>query len=349
MSGIRKLFCFLGVVVAFALSGAAFAQVKNFSESASPSFVPPGSTNATETITFLNSASGNSLINSLSLAWQVPAGVTVTFVSADSGTLTNVSPSGFSIINMNGVKPGKTFTIKVAITVPGDAVCSAASSFTGKAWTGNTLGGTQFTPTSGSVAQVYVGCNGTLACETVIPDLNPILGQGQQSKLGRGQFDFNGTTTTDCTGNAVPYSLSFIMLGTQTFVFTEVSNNQHPTTEYVVSWNPVALTAWPNFQPTVSWAKFTTGPNAGQDAYIPAVACAGDDTTTATGTAAIMPMMPAAYGDPYDDGTNPARAKVCIAEQGWVLVNTGTDASPVWQIQYWDRVLDQSDVHVAGP
>jgi hypothetical protein len=344
MSGIRKLLYVLGVVVAFAVSGAAFAQVKNMSVSASPVFVPPGSINAPGTVTWTNSASGNSNMNSVSLAWQVPAGVTVQFVSADSGTVTNQSATGFSIINMSSIKPGKSFNVKIAITVPADAVCSGASPFTGKAWTGNTLGGTQFLPLSGSVAQVYVGCNGTLACNTPIADLNPILGQGQQSKFGRGQFDASGS---DCSTNpAIPYSLAFITLNNkQTFAFIEVSNGQHPTTEYVVSWNPVALSAWPDFHPRVAWLDVVGQP--GTPAFIDAVACAGDDTTTAAGTAAIMPMMPAPVGAPYDDGVNPVMAKVCIAEQGWVLVQDPVSGN--WLIQYWDRILDQSDIHVAGP
>jgi hypothetical protein len=335
MSGMRKLLYVLGVVVAFAVSSAAFAQNKIFSVSASPAFAPPGAT-TTETVTFLNSASGNSLINSLTLAWQVPAGVTVAFVSADSGTPSQ-SGSTISIVNMNGVRPGKTFKITLSITVPGDAVCSAASSFTGNAWTGNTLGGTQFNPSSSgaNVAAVYVGCNGTLVCNTVITDLNPILGQGQQSKLGRGQFDADGN---NCSANAVPYSTDFVMLDTQTFVFTEISGNQHPTVEYVLSWNPVALTPWPNFQPKVAWLKYTTGPNAGQDAFIPAVACASDDLTQPM---AIMPTMPL-VGPPYDDNVTPVKAKICIAEQGWTLDDNG-------QIQYWDRIIDQSDSHIAGP
>jgi hypothetical protein len=42
-------------------------------------------------------------------------------------------------------------------------------------------------------------------------------------------------------------------------------------------------------------------------------------------------------------------AKMCIAEQQWALVNVGTVAVPVWQIQYLDVVIDQSDGWVKGP
>src|SRR5215813_9966772 len=270
MSGIRKLLYVLGVVVAFAVSDAAFAQVKNFSVSASPAFAPPGTT-TNETVTWLNSASGNSNMNSVSLALQLPVGVTFTIVSVDSGT-PSISGSTISVINMNSIKPGKTFKMTLAITVPGGAVCSGASSWTGKAWTGNTLGGTQFTPTSGSVAQVYVGCNGTLACATDIApaDLNPVLDGTQHAKIGRGPKDFDSSTSTtsDCTGQAVPYSTDFIMLGSQTLAFDEVSNGQHPVTEYLISWNAVDLSAWPDCWLRVAWCG---------GAFIDALSCLSDD------------------------------------------------------------------------
>jgi hypothetical protein len=51
----------------------------------------------------------------------------------------------------------------------------------------------------------------------------------------------------------------------------------------------------------------------------------------------IMPPMPADAAAPYA-GT---LVKMCIAEQGWSLVNG--------QIQFWDRLIDQGDGWVKGP
>jgi hypothetical protein len=144
----------------------------------------------------------------------------------------------------------------------------------------------------------------------------------------------------------VPYSVDFIVLDSQTFFFKELSNGQHPTIEYVVSWDPRAIPAWPNFQPMVGWLD--AGGNStslgGTPVLIPAQTCLSDDQSVPS---AIMPPLPAqAPGSPYTAG---AQAKMCIAEQGWWLINVGTTQAPVWKIQYWDRVIDQGDGYVGGP
>ena len=75
--------------------------------------------------------------------------------------------------------------------------------------------------------------------------------------------------------------------------------------------------------------------------FIPALACLSDDLNNPTGIMPIMPPVAPFTAPPYNaDGTT-VKAKMCIAEHGWALVNG--------QIQYWDRVIDQGDGFVGLP
>jgi hypothetical protein len=255
---------------------------------------------------------------------------------------------------MNGVKPGKSFKITLSVTVADGSVCSA-SSFSGRAWTGNTQGGTEFSasPASANVVQVYVGCDGILNCGDQVGNLDPPLDGTPLSGLTRGAN--NGGPA--CV--AIPYSFDFITSGTQTAVFATIKNGQVFSVEYVMAWNPVALPAsgWADFRPQVSWGVVGHNPPVpGTTDYVPALACLSDDLGN---PAAIMPTIPddSLANPPGPYSTSPfgqfhpgQQAQMCVSEHDWALVNVAPiNQPPVWKIQYLDRVIDQSDGHVTGP
>jgi hypothetical protein len=154
--------------------------------------------------------------------------------------------------------------------------------------------------------------------------------------LQRGPYDADGSS---CMELQVPYLADFVSSGAQSFSFLELSGNQHPTIEYLLSWNAVDITGWPAFQPQVAWLNTdgTPASQPGTPAFIPAQVCLSDNLSDPMH---IMPVMPVT-GSPYNANGTTTKAKMCIAEQGWAVVNG--------QIKYWDRVIDQGDGHVAGP
>lgn len=367
MSGMRKWLCLL-FGVAFAAFAAPSFAAKLFG------FSIDGSANLDWSNSPQNSG-GQSVINSVKLS--VPANAplnsggyvfTITGWTGTGGTLYNspttptaqtppVSvpynvPAGATlwIKGIVGSGPGQVFQVFTSNMTGG---CSGSATLTAAAWTGNTWGGTQFTPASAGADQAPIPCFGNLVCAVLQSDINPTLDGNQHSKVGRGEFDSDGT---DCGNLAVPYSSVFINNpGTkQTFVLNEVSGNQHPTGEYVISWaaaplDPSVPTVMPTFQPQVAWLNIDGTPanQPGTPAYINAQPCAGDDLTSSNSTKKIMPIMPVT-GAPYNaDGTT-TKAKACIAEQGWALVEVPV-GSGNWAIQFWDRVLDQSDLRLTGP
>jgi hypothetical protein len=281
---------------------------------------------------------------------QVPASVqSFSITSVDSGT-PSVSGSTISVININGVKPGKDFHITLSITVAANTACQA-DSFTGRAWTGNTLGGTEFSasPTGGNVAAVYVGCDGVLDCNQTIG--NPIPSDVTLD----GTPDYSLTRGQNASCQKVPYNFDFITNGSQTASFLVVKNGQAVVADYVMAWMPVDINGptglvngWPAFRPYLSWGVDNPNPNLPPAAYdyVPGLACLGNDLSDP----AVMPMIPnvepfitaSTYHSQYTPNT---QAKMCIVEHDWALVNVGG----VMKIQYLDRVFDKSDGHVVGP
>jgi hypothetical protein len=343
MNGMRKLLCFLlaGALAAFALPSLAASTTKYFYAYFPQVVLNTGPAPASENISFtiFNSTPppGVSTINSMEI--DAPAGVTINSIS--NGTLSSQGGGHYIVNNMTGIKSGQSKTLTLNVTVDGPNCVQEAWGIFANA--GNAYPqGDSFTdqhPAAENLTSA-VGCDGTLVCNTPLSDLNPTLDGSQHSVLGRGAFDADGSS---CSTNAVPYSADFITLNSQTFNFKEISNGQHPTIEYVLSWNPKPITStWPNFQPSVAWLNQDGSPSSqpGTPQFIPALVCLSDDLNNPTG---IMPTMPAVspYSDApyYADGTK--KAKMCIAEQGWAVVNG--------QIQFWDRVIDQGDGFVSGP
>jgi len=321
---------------AFALPGLAASSTKYFFATF-PAVVPAGTGNIALTVYNATPPPGVSTINSMEI--DAPPGVTINSIS--NGTLTPKGGGVYYVNNMTGIKNGQHPTLTLNVTVAG--VNCVAETWGIAANTGNAYPqGDSFTDQhpAGENLVSAVGCEGTLFCNTQLSDVNPTLGSGQQSTLGRGPKDANGS---DCTGSGVPYSADFISNGSQTFVFIEISGAQRPTVEYVLSWNPVAIAGWPAFQPNVAWLNANGSPTSqpGTPAFVPAQVCLSDNLNDPTN---IMPTMPAVApytGAPYYADGLTVKAKMCVAEQGWAVVNG--------QIQYWDRVIDQGDGHVQGP
>jgi len=299
---------------------------------------PAGNENISMTIFNATPPPGVSTINSMQIV--APAGVTINSIS--NGTLAPQGGGVYIVNNMTGIKSGqsKAFTLNVTVDGPN----CVAETWGINANAGNAYPqGDVFTdqhPAAENLSSA-VGCDGTLVCNTPLSDLNPTLDGGQHSALGRGALDADGSS---CGTNAVPFSIDFITSGTQTFIFKEISGGQHPTIEYVLSWDAVAVTpAWPTFQPNVAWLNQDGSPTSqsGTPVFVPALVCLTDDLTNPMG---IMPIMPhvSPYSDPpYNADGSTVKAKMCIAEQGWALVSG--------QIQFWDRVIDQGDGWVKGP
>ena len=319
MNGMRKWLCLLlGVVLAaFALPSLATSTTKFFYAYFPLVVLNTGPAPANENISFtvFNSTPppGVSTINSMQI--NAPSGVTINSIS--NGTLSSQGGGFYIVNNMTGIKSGqsKTFTLNVTVSGPN----CVSENWGINANTGNAYPqGDVFTdqhPAAENLSSA-VGCDGTLVCNTALTNINPTLDGNQHSALGRGPFDSDGSS---CGTNAVPFAADFITLNGQTFNFKEISNGQHPTIEYVLSWTPVAITPnWPAFQPKVAWLNSDGSPSSqpGTPVFISAMVCLSDDLNNPTG---IMPTMPL-VGPPYDDGITPVKAKMCIAEQGWAVV-----------------------------
>jgi hypothetical protein len=95
----------------------------------------------------------------------------------------------------------------------------------------------------------------------------------------------------------------------------------------------------------LAWLKDTSG----NPVYIPALSCVKDPddfmaiTTTSTPYALedLLPILPD-FGAPYNTYYVPGTlAKMCVAQHGWTSV--GIDSSGNTLVQYWTKVIDQSD------
>jgi hypothetical protein len=115
--------------------------------------------------------------------------------------------------------------------------------------------------------------------------------------------------------------------------------------KYVVVWPAQPITSWPDLRPEVAWVVI-----GGVPQWVPGLACLSDDMTLGS---AVMPTIP--NEEPfistpitdYQYGVDPAtsqlrKAKMCIAQVGWTPVGGGL-------VQFWTKVIDQSDGYVRQP
>ena len=141
-------------------------------------------------------------------------------------------------------------------------------------------------------------------------------------------------------------------------LLSDKTTGQSAAFKYVVLWNPVpvdqtgATTGWTQFRPQVSWGIANPVPNTMD--YIPALSCVSDppdlSVLTPAQLLALLPIIPNVA--PFDTNPNSqfqpgATALMCIAQQGFTSV--GLDGTGKILVQYWDKVIDESDGHIAGP
>lgn len=352
MNSLRKVFWVLTAVVlaTFAVPGAAVQPDKIFSVTATPAALPAGQITAvTVTVNNVSPKSGNSYINSLRV--QIPAGVSVTFVSlqtvngnstSSNGTV-NISGGTISVSNITGVKPAGKLLLNLSATVTGGTTCSL-NAWTGSAFAGNSFNGDAFTPfpnPDSNVAPAYPGCDGVLNCGDTIGNLNPALDGTPDSGLER------GTNTDGGACALIPYSFDFDPTE-NTANFIAVKGGQNPSAAYVLAWDPISIPAggWTDVRPQVSWGTLNNPPVPNTSDYVPALACLSGDLNDPNSIMPIIPNVP-----PFDAASNPQpqylydgtkKAKMCIAEHGWASVGGG-------MIQFFDRVIDQSDGYIKLP
>jgi hypothetical protein len=192
--------------------------------------------------------------------------------------------------------------------------------------------------------------------------------------LRRGQN--TDPTQTPC----VPVNFTFLVSPDNTMSFTYDKTGTTPpqssaSFKYVVLWNAVPVDpngptqGFGGHRPLVSWGTPAT-PVVGTDDYVPALMCTDAGPNTDEGGFASIPNSPlpselqkllptipddSATSGPFSTAFAHGRtqyqpglkAKVCVAQQGQTSV--GLDGSGNVLIQYWDKVIDESDTYMKMP
>jgi hypothetical protein len=127
-------------------------------------------------------------------------------------------------------------------------------------------------------------------------------------------------------------------------VYDKGSPPQAGNFKYVIVWPAQPITPWPELRPEVSWISV-----GGVQQWIPGLACLSDNPLD--GPALVMPTIPdiPPYSgnpvpeyQPFDAMSQPQRARMCIAQVGWTPLGGGL-------VQFWTKVIDQSDGGVRQP
>jgi hypothetical protein len=182
------------------------------------------------------------------------------------------------------------------------------------------------------------GCDPSAAFPTSISPGNPALDpDADQAYLttGWGLRRYDNTNASGCT-SGVNFTLTTATDGdgkaVASLVYDKLALPAGGNFKYVIVLDPRPMPAdgWPALRPQVQW-------NAGTPEYIDGLACLSDDNQTLGSL--VMPQIPAALATAnYPAGSY---AKMCIAQVGWTPVPAG--------IQYWVKVIDQSDSSVKFP
>ena len=159
--------------------------------------------------------------------------------------------------------------------------------------------------------------------------------------LSWGLRRYTNLNAVDCTGNPVNYTLTTgIDPGNSkpatNMTYDKGSPPQEGNFKYVIVWPSQPISAWPELRPEVAWVII-----GGVPQYVPGLACLSDNPLDPP--SAIMPIIPnvppfTGNAD-YPPGT---AAKMCIAQVGWTPVGSGL-------VQFWTKVIDQSDGFVRQP
>ena len=151
---------------------------------------------------------------------------------------------------------------------------------------------------------------------------------------------------------------------------------QKASFKYIFLWNPVSaeetgLTAgWSEKRPEISWG--IANPVVGTGDFVPSLLCKHDGTDVTsdpptefdhlspTQLAALLPDIPnvepfATQRNSYPQYKYEAgkKAKACVAQQGKTPIGVDTDSkSPTFGkilVQYWTKVIDESDLSMRMP
>jgi hypothetical protein len=275
---------------------------------------------------------------------SVTIAATGTGCPALSGTLTQSAPVGSDT----------TFS---GLSFSGTGTCTVTASASNYNNTNATL--TSFRVLDGTLACAPPG--DTASSAPTSPPLDPTSSAIPPTDGQTGWALVRGLNTDGGCGERIPFSAN-VDNATRTVIFTEISNGQHPSIEYIILWPPVAIGSpdfdfWADKKPCVAWGMDNpqfVGPDAfgcGGD-YIPGLACLTDDVD---GGSAVMPDIPAVA--PYSNFTSTDhpqyqptsvtgnKAKACIAQHGF---SSGTGPA-FGSVIYWTKIIDQSDIGVRLP
>ena len=125
-------------------------------------------------------------------------------------------------------------------------------------------------------------------------------------------------------------------------VYDKGSPPQAGNFKYVIVWPAQPITSWPDLRPEVAWVVV-----GGVQQWVPGLACLSDNPLE--DPAMVMPIIPSASPYTYAPGQ---MAKMCIAQVGWTplgLTPLGDPPVMVNAIQFWTKVIDQSDGGVRQP
>lgn len=327
----------------FTLNSPAYAQY----HSQYPSVVTTPASGVCGSISFVNQPAttfaGYPITNT---AYNNPTGAAVSVSlsingsPAPDGTQVTLSLNAGSCSISNGSAP----------TSSGVATFSTLSSAAGTGCKLTASGG-GVGPSAPSNTFDITGPLGTLSCApnagfvgTLDPDVIPPLGGFDWGLL-------RGLNTDGSCGDDIPFTFTLDTTN-RAVTFTEDSLGQHPSVEYIIRWPTVSVDAdgWSARQPCVSWG--VTNPVFAADAtyvcggdYVPAIACVADNVDGGT---AVMPDIPnvAPFAGNSHTQFQPTsitgnKAKVCVAQQGWTS-SGGT-------VQYWTKLIDQSDTGIRLP
>ncbi len=228
-----------------------------------------------------------------------------------------------------------------------------------------TPGDTRYVPEPQSkVLTVFgatVGCDAASNFVSNVPGmtLNP---NGSDAPVGSTGWGLTRSQNSD--GSCGNVNLTCTVVGNMADCAYDKSSTETPALKYVVLWDAVpvdssgATTGWKQFRPQVSWIQNPSSNTSSAD-WVPALACVEDIAVTAStarsAVEAVMPNLPNdCPGGPFcaANAVHPldyvlgGPAKMCISQQGRTSVGiVGGNIN----VQYFDKVIDVSDGHIAGP
>ena len=277
-------------------------------------------------------------------------------------------PAGISVAITTGGCPNLSGTTSALTDGTGKAVIGPMTI----AGTGGTCtltatpGDTHYVPQPQSkmftVFGATVGCDAASNFVSNVPGttLNP---NGSDAPVGDTGWGLTRSKNSD--GSCGNVNLTCTVASNRADCAYDKSSTETPALKYLVLWDAVqvdssgATTGWKQFRPQVSWLQNPSSDTSSAD-WVPALACVEDIAVTAStarsAVEAVMPNLPndcsasgpfcaasAAHPSDYILG---GPAKMCISQQGRTSVGI---VGGTINVQYFDKVIDVSDGHIAGP